>query len=104
MMLERIDGLTGQIDELSTKIEQVIAPFEHQVTQLDEVAGIGRVSAQELIAEIGVDMAVFRTSDHLVSWAKYCPQAKQLGREKQKRLDRQRQPVAGRRPRRDRHR
>ena len=77
MMLARIDGLTGQIEDLNVKIDQVIAPFEHQVTQLDEVTGIGRISAQELIAEIGVDMTVFRTSDHLVSWAKYCPQAKQ---------------------------
>lgn len=77
MMLDRIDGLSAQIQELSIKIDQVIAPFDRQVTQLDEVAGIGRISAQELIAEIGVDMTVFPTSDHLVSWAKYCPQAKQ---------------------------
>jgi transposase len=83
MMLERIDGLTGQIEELNVKIDQVIAPFEHQVTQLDEVAGIGRISAQELIAEIGVEMTVFPTSDHLVSWAKYCPQPKEsAGRKK----------------------
>jgi transposase len=83
MMLARIDGLTGQIQELNVKIDQVIAPFDHQVTQLDEVAGIGRISAQELIAEIGVEMTVFPTSDHLVSWAKYCPQPKEsAGRKK----------------------
>jgi transposase len=83
MMLARIDGLTSQIEELNLKIDQVIAPFERQVTQLDEVAGIGRISAQELIAEIGVEMTVFPTSDHLVSWAKYCPQPKEsAGRKK----------------------
>lgn len=49
---------------------------------LDQVTGIGQTSAQELIAELGVDMSRFRTSDHLVSWARFCPQPKQsAGRE-----------------------
>src|SRR3954470_17671606 len=34
-------------------------------------------SAQEIIAEIGVDMAVFPTAAHLVSWAKFAPIDKQ---------------------------
>jgi len=77
MMLDRVDALTAQIEALTTRIEQVIAPFAHQVAQLDEVAGIGRTGAQELIAEIGVDMTRFPTAGHLVSWAKYAPQARQ---------------------------
>ncbi len=77
LMLERIDELTTKIDELSRRIDLVIAPFAHQVTQLDEVSGIGQVAAQELIAELGVDMAVFPTAAHLVSWAKFAPQARQ---------------------------
>src|SRR5436305_11359912 len=56
MMCDRVDALTGQVEALTTRIEEVLAPFVHQVTQLDEVAGIGRTGAQELIAEIGVDM------------------------------------------------
>ena len=83
MMLDRVDQLTGQIEALTGRIEQVIAPFAHQVAQLDEVAGIGRTGAQELIAEIGVDMTRFPTAGHLVSWARYAPQAKQsAGRSK----------------------
>jgi transposase len=77
LMLERIDQLTTKIDQLSRKIDLVIAPFAHQVTQLDEVSGIGQVAAQELIAEIGVDMTVFPSAAHLVSWAKFAPQARQ---------------------------
>jgi transposase len=85
VMLERIDTLNAQIAQLDDKIEQVIAPFAGQITQLDEVAGIGRTNAQELIAEIGLDMSVFPTSGHLVSWAKYCPQPRQsAGRDKQR--------------------
>ena len=73
MMLARIDGLSAQIEILDAKVEQMIAPYSRQVTQLDEVAGVGKTSAQELIAEIGTDMSRFPTAAHLVSWAKFAP-------------------------------
>jgi transposase len=83
MMLDRVDALTAQIEALAGRIEEVIAPFAAQVAQLDEIAGIGQTGAQELIAEIGVDMTRFPTAAHLVSWAKYAPKAKQsAGRSK----------------------
>jgi transposase len=83
MMLDRIDQLTTQIEALTGRIDEVIAPFAHQVAQLDEIPGIGKTGAQEIIAEIGVDMTRFPTAGHLVSWAKYAPQAKQsAGRSK----------------------
>jgi transposase len=77
MMPGRADALTGQVEALTGRIEEVIAPFAAQVAQLDEVPGIGRTGAQELIAEIGVDMTRFPTAPHLVSWAKYAPKARQ---------------------------
>jgi transposase len=83
MMPGRVDGLTAQIEALTGRIEEVIAPFAAQVTQLDEITGVGRTGAQELIAEIGVDMTRFPTAAHLVSWAKYAPKARQsAGRSK----------------------
>jgi transposase len=83
MMLDRIDALTAQTEALTERIEEVIAPFAHQMAQLDEITGVGRTGAQELIAEIGVDMTRFPTAAHLVSWAKYAPKAKQsAGRHK----------------------
>jgi transposase len=75
MMLERIDDLSAKLQELTAQIDQQVAPFAAQVAQLDAVTGIGRVCAQELIAELGVDMAVFPTAAHLVAWAKFAPQA-----------------------------
>ena len=73
-MLTNIDHLTAQIQELSAKIEELCEPYLHQIAQLDAVPGIGIITAQDIIAEIGVDMTVFPTAGHLCSWARRCPQ------------------------------
>jgi transposase len=49
------------------------------VDRLDEITGIGRNAAQQIIAEIGLDMGRFRTPGHLVSWAKLSPRTIQSG-------------------------
>jgi len=59
------------------QIETAIDPYAAQVAQLDEVTGIGARCAQEIIAEIGVDMTVFPTAAHLASWARFAPRANQ---------------------------
>ena len=77
MMLAAINNYTAQIEQLTARIEALTEPYLHQVEQLDAVDGIGPVCAQDIIAEIGTDMAVFPTAAHLVSWAKWSPQVKQ---------------------------
>jgi transposase len=82
-MLRRIDALAADIADLDARIEQMIAPFARAVQQLDEIPGVGVRSAQEFIAELGVDMTVFPTAAHLVSWAKFSPiDATSAGRKK----------------------
>jgi transposase len=82
-MLRRIDALAADIAELDARIEEMIAPFAQAVAKLDEITGVGVRSAQEIIAELGVDMTVFPTAPHLVSWAKFSPiDAKSAGRKK----------------------
>jgi transposase len=73
MMLDRIDALGAQIEELTGRIEELLAPFAHQVAQLDEIPGVGRIGAQELIAELGVEMGRFPSAGHLWSWARVRP-------------------------------
>jgi transposase len=83
--VDNIDRLSEQIAALDTTIEQAIAPFAAQVTQLDAITGVGVTAAQELIAEVGVDMGRFPSAAHLVSWAKFCPQVHEsAGRKKPK--------------------
>jgi transposase len=103
MLLDQIDALTAQIGKLTTRIDQLIAaipaaqgidpdgttgphagrapgsPVLPAVDRLDEITGIGRENAQEVIAEAGLDMTVFPTPGHLVSWAKFSPGTIQSG-------------------------
>jgi transposase len=61
------------IDELDAQIEAKLVPFVDDVRRLKAVTGVGPVTAQVLIAEIGADMSVFPTADHLASWSGVCP-------------------------------
>jgi transposase len=72
-MLGRNDQTSADIATVETKIEAEIAPFARAVEVIDEITGVGRIAAQVIIAEIGVDMGRFPTPGHLVSWAKFAP-------------------------------
>ncbi|WP_405088818.1 IS110 family transposase [Microbispora sp. NBC_01389] len=82
MMLDRIDEIDTKITQVAARIEELIMPFASQAEQLDEITGVGVISARELIAEIGVNMAAFPTAAHLVSWAKFAPIDKNSGGKK----------------------
>jgi transposase len=73
MMLGNIDHYSAQIAVLDERIAVLCAPYEHQVAQLDAIPGFGERNAQDLIAEIGVDMSAFPTAGHLCSWARITP-------------------------------
>lgn len=72
-ILAKLDFLDEMTTNLTLEIDRVIAPFEHQVDLLTTITGIDRLSAQELVAEIGVDMDRFGTAAQLASWAGMCP-------------------------------
>jgi transposase len=73
MMLDSIDQLSAQVAVLDVRIAEMCAPYERQIEQLDGIPGFGITTAQDLIAEIGVDMTVFATAGHLASWARQAP-------------------------------
>lgn len=47
--------------------------WEKAITLLDTIPGVGRQTAELLLAEIGCDMSRFKSEAHLAKWAKLCP-------------------------------
>jgi transposase len=76
-MLARIDALDADIAELDGRIEAMVAPFASAVERLDEIPGVGAITAAIIIAEVGLDMTRFPTAAHLASWAKFTPGVKE---------------------------
>lgn len=73
MQLERLKQADAQVAALDERIKQMLAPYHEQVTELDGIPGICKVVAARIIAEMGVDMTVFKSEEHLASWAGVCP-------------------------------
>jgi len=71
--LAHIDYLDEALTEVSAEIAKRMAPHEDEVALLDTIPGIGRETAEALIAEIGVNMQQFPSAAHLASWAGMCP-------------------------------
>ena len=58
---------------MSAEIAERLRPFEAELERLDGIPGVGRRTAEVLLAEIGAGMARFATAGHLASWAALCP-------------------------------
>ena len=72
-ILAHLDFLDEQIAMLSDAIKELIAPFAAARELLQSIPGVGKRTAEVIIAEIGTDMSAFPTAGHLASWAGQCP-------------------------------
>ena len=71
--LDHIDQIDAHIATIDARVEATTGPFDRQLAHLVTMPGIAEVAARVVIAEIGVDMAIFPTAGHLASWAGLCP-------------------------------
>jgi transposase len=71
--LALIDYLDALIERVSAQIAERVRPAEEEIILLDSITGIGRATAEVLVAEIGVDLQRFPSADHLCSWAGVAP-------------------------------
>jgi len=72
-MLRRLDELDRHIIDGSAEIEARLRPFEPEIDRLVTIPGVGRRTAETLLAEVGADMSRFPSARHLASWAGMCP-------------------------------
>ncbi len=71
--LAHVEYLDRAIAELDTLIATQMAPYQAEAARLHTATGIDTRTAENLIAELGVDMAVFPTDRHCASWVGLCP-------------------------------
>jgi transposase len=65
---------TTQIDKTDAMIQRSLNEnYKAAVEALDAIPGIGKISAEQIIAEIGIDMSRFRNQHSLSKWAGVCP-------------------------------
>jgi transposase len=72
-ILSHIDFLAESITECEEEIDELCRPFAAVLERLDGITGVNLRSAQELVAEIGLDMSQFPSHKHLCSWAGVSP-------------------------------
>lgn len=68
-----IKGIDAGIAEIDREVDTSFAPFRIAVDLLSTIPGVSTLSAQIIVAEIGIDMKRFPTVGHLRSWAGLCP-------------------------------
>ena len=71
--LSHIDALDKAIAAIETEVGAGLAPFRQAAKLLSTMPGLSEVSANVVVAEIGIDMSRFATPGHLLSWACMCP-------------------------------
>lgn len=73
LFLDRIDGHSADIAQLTERIEEALVPFSLVRNLLSSIPGVSTGVADVFIAETGADMSVFPTAAQLASWAGTTP-------------------------------
>lgn len=70
---EHMEYIEQNIKELEEQISYCLKPYQREVELLDTIPGVNKNGATILIAEMGVDMSVFKSHKRLASWAGVSP-------------------------------
>ncbi|HEV2459430.1 MAG TPA: IS110 family transposase, partial [Ktedonobacterales bacterium] len=71
--LAHIDFLDASLERVGAEIAERMRPFDAPLARLSTIPGVGRRTAEVLVAEIGTDLTRFPSAGHLASWAGLCP-------------------------------
>jgi transposase len=72
-LMNQVEFLEKMINKFDKRIGELTRPFKKAIALLDTIPGIDIITAQSIIAEIGIDMAQFPSAKNLASWAGMCP-------------------------------
>jgi transposase len=72
-LLDHIDWFDATIAALDERIATMTAPWADTIERLQSIPGVGRRTAEVIVAETGADMSRFPTHLHLASWVGLCP-------------------------------
>jgi transposase len=73
VQLRRLEAADRDIAALDERIAERLKPYAAEQALLMQIPGVDGLAAAAIIAEIGVDMAVFLSAHHLAAWAGVCP-------------------------------
>jgi len=71
--LNLVEALCQALADVDARVGKTLAPIKHSARLLTTLPGVSELTAQVMVAEIGVDMARFPSAPHLISWAGLCP-------------------------------
>ena len=71
--LGHVDALDQAVAAIEREVGLGLEPFRQAAKLLSTMPGLSDVSANVIVAEIGIDMSRFATPAHLLSWACLCP-------------------------------
>jgi transposase len=71
--LAHIDFLEAEIEALDARVAEETRPFADQLARLKTIPGLGRRTAEAILAEAGADMSRFPSAAHLAAWAGVAP-------------------------------
>jgi transposase len=71
--LRLIEFMDEEVSRMDEEITGRMRPFEEALERIDGIPGMGRRTAEDFLAEIGVDVGRFPTAAPQASWAKLCP-------------------------------
>ena len=85
--LGQIDALAAAIAAIDAEVERDLGPFREAVALLATIPGVGELTAEVILSEIGLDMSRFPSAGHLLAWAGLCPrQDESAGKRRSTRL------------------
>ena len=70
---QQLEQIQQNIDYLDRELDKYIALHSAKAELLETIPGVSHETVKGIIAEIGLDMSVFPTAQHLASWAGVCP-------------------------------